>query len=81
MDASGVPRDSFLNENNFWIGSIQFCQEIENRKPLKLNYNKILKLPVDNNTFPPYSLSFVVAYVKSNNITLKQYFPMAQQVS
>lgn len=81
LDASGVPGSGYLNGNSFWVGSRVFCEDLQNRKRLKLNYNKLAKVPFYNHTFPPYTLGFVVALIKDSNNTLRQEIPIADIVS
>lgn len=67
MDASGGPGSGFLFGNNLWIGSHVFCNELQTRKPLTVNYIKIKPPVIKNDTFPPYEMDFVVSYYRYNS--------------
>lgn len=73
MDASGVPDSGFYDGNNFWIGSHQFCLELQDRNRLKINYNRIPNFPINNYTYPPYKMNFLIYNIKHNS-TIQVHF-------
>lgn len=72
LDASGTPGSGFLFGNNFWLGSNVFCNELQNRAPLKLNLRKVPHPKHTNYTYPPYQLSFVISFIRHNSSLLQR---------
>uniref|UniRef100_A0ABM1JBE7 Uncharacterized protein LOC107073609 n=1 Tax=Polistes dominula TaxID=743375 RepID=A0ABM1JBE7_POLDO len=70
IDASGRPTSGFIYGNNYWFGSKDQCEDVENRNPLSLSkevlQNNSKYRPIEDE-FPPFEVKYFVANIRHNS--------------